>query len=89
MPLWLDLLRTPMAAPETPPLKRLRLGWQLLCLLTAATVGFYGPLHALLGQRAAAIALGLVVVLALQTWLYLARKHRADSAFLARAGEGE
>lgn len=89
MPLWLDLLRTPMAAPETQSLRRLRYGWQLLCLLTAATVGFYGPLHALLGQRAAALAFGLVLLLALHSLLYLARKHRADTAFLTRVGGGE
>ncbi|MBI0477127.1 hypothetical protein D9601_17405 [Sphingomonas sp. MA1305] len=88
MPLWLDLLRTPMAAPETRALKRLRRSWQLLCLLTAATIGGYGPLHAWLGQRAAALALGLLVALVLHSGLYLVRKHRADTAFLLRIGEG-
>ena len=38
MPLWLDMLRTPMAAPETRDLRRLRRIWQVLCLLLAATV---------------------------------------------------
>ena len=41
MPLWLDLLCTPMAAPETRPLRRLRLAWQALCLTSAAVVGFF------------------------------------------------
>ncbi len=88
MPLWLDLLRTPMAAPETRSLKRLRRGWQLLCLLTAVTIGCYGPLHGWLGPRAALLALALLVILAIQSGLYLVRKHRADTAFLERIGEG-
>ena len=45
MPLWLDLLRTPMAAPETRPLRRLRLAWQALCLTSAAVVGFFSTLR--------------------------------------------
>ena len=45
MPLWLDLLRTPMAAPETVPLRAKRRTWQLLCLSTALAVGLITPLR--------------------------------------------
>ena len=44
MPLWLDMLRTPMAAPETRDLRRLRRIWQVLCLLLAASVAGLQPL---------------------------------------------
>ena len=52
MPLWLDLLRTPMAAPETRPLRRLRLAWQALCLTSAAVVGFFSSLRHAIGRPA-------------------------------------
>lgn len=37
MPLWLDMLKTPMAAPETPRLKTMRRTFQALCILCALT----------------------------------------------------
>lgn len=52
MPLWLDLLRTPMAAPETATLKRMRLVWQSLCFSTAAGAAFFGPIHRAVGRGA-------------------------------------
>lgn len=87
MPLWLDLLRTPMAAPETTTLKRMRFVWQGLCLLTAAGAGLFGPIHREFG-RVASIAMA-VIVLACVLWtaLYLIRKQRADRAFLDTLGE--
>lgn len=87
MPLWLDMLRTPMAAPETRALRRLRLTWQALCLSLGASILCLQPLLRQFGRAAsAAIAVLLVAVLA-TTALYLARKHRADAAFLEAIGE--
>ncbi|RVT39602.1 hypothetical protein [Sphingobium algorifonticola] len=87
MPLWLDLLRTPMAAPETADLRRLRRIWQILCLSLGASVLALEPLLALLGRAAPCAIAALLVAALLTTALYLARKHRADSAFFEAAGE--
>ena len=87
MPLWLDLLRTPMAAPETPALRRMRRTWQLLCLALALVAGGFGPLHAAIGAAAPALALALLAAAGLYTWLYLARKNAADRDYLDSVGE--
>ena len=89
MPLWLDLLRTPMAAPETPVLRRWRFIWQALCLSSAAVVGFFGLLHRALGRPAALAAAALLVATAISTMVYLVRKQRADAAFLETLGGAE
>lgn len=87
MPLWLDLLRTPMAAPETRSLRRMRLTWQGLCLGTAVAAGSFSPLHHLLGDRATlGVGMLLAAVIA-HGALYFACKHRADSAYLADLAE--
>lgn len=87
MPLWLDLLRTPMAAPETRALRRMRSIWQALCLSVALLLGLFGRVHAALGRAAPCLAAGLLVAAVLYTWLYLRRKTAADTAFLERVGE--
>lgn len=79
MALWLDLLRTPMAAPESRRLKRLRIAWQMLCLLTALSVGFISPLHDLLGRTATCLAAGLIAMTFTQTMIYWVAKQRSDS----------
>ena len=89
MPLWLDLLRTPMAAPETKALRRLRLTWMTLCGVSASIVAFFKPLHQDIGFLAVVVAAPLLLATTLVTTLYLARKHAADTAWLERAGEGE
>jgi hypothetical protein len=89
MPLWLDLLRTPMAAPETKALRRLRFTWLALCSLSASVAAFFKPLHHDLGWLAPIVAAPLLLATFLVTWLYLARKRAADDAWLAQAGEGE
>lgn len=89
MPLWLDMLRTPMAAPETADLRRLRRTWQILCLLLGASVLALQPLLRLLGRAAPCAIAALLVAALLTTALYLARKHRADTAFLDAAGEDQ
>lgn len=87
MPLWLDMLRTPMAAPETADLRRLRRTWQILCLLLGASVILLRPLLGLVGRAAPCAIAALLVAALLTTALYLARKHRADTAFLDAGGE--
>jgi hypothetical protein len=87
MPLWLDLLRTPMAAPETPALRRMRRTLQGLCLSVALMVGFFAQIHAAIGRAAPCFAAALLVGAGLYTALYLRRKNAAVNAFLERAGE--
>lgn len=87
MPLWLDLLRTPMAAPETCSLRRMRLTWQGLCLSVAVFIGFFAQVHAALGRAAPCLAVALLVAAGLYSCMYLRRKNAADNAFLERAGE--
>ena len=89
MPLWLELLRTPMAAPESRSLRRMRFTWQGLCLSLALGVGLFTPFHRMAGQLAPILVAVLLLVTALYTWFYLARKQRIDTAFLERAGETE
>lgn len=87
MPLWFDLLRTPMAAPETRELRRMRRTWQGLCVLLALVAGLFGPFHRLGGRVAIAATAAILIGTVLYAALYLARKHRADSAFIGTAGE--
>jgi hypothetical protein len=89
MPLWLDLLRTPMAAPETQALRRMRLIWQGLCVTCALVVGFFSPLQHAVGRPAPIGAAVLLLATAAYTCIYLVRKQRADRAFLDTMGEVE
>ncbi len=89
MPLWLDLLRTPMAAPETPALRRMRFAWQGLCLTSALVVGLFGPIHRAVGRPAAFAAAALLLATMTSTVAYLFRKQRADKAFLETIGSAE
>jgi hypothetical protein len=90
MTLWLDMLRTPMAAPETSDLRRMRRTWQLLCLLLACATLFFHALHRTVGAAAPAIAGALLLATILYTGLYWRRKNCADDALLASVvGETE
>jgi hypothetical protein len=89
MPLWWDMLATPMAAPETGALRRMRRTWQILCVATALLVGSFGKLEHIHGKLAAALAAGLVVATLLYTALYLSRKKRADDRYLEQLGRAE
>ncbi|HEX7781955.1 MAG TPA: hypothetical protein VF509_04035 [Sphingobium sp.] len=86
MPLWLDLLRTPMAAPETPMLRRMRFTWQALCVSCALIVGLISPLRDAVGRVAPIGAALILLATVAYTCLYLFRKQRADRAFLDNAG---
>ena len=88
MPLWLDMLRTPMAAPETVGLRRLRFIWQALCLSLAASIVGLASLRTLIGRAAPCLVVVLLPLTLLTTLVYLRRKHRADTAYLAKLGEG-
>ena len=88
MPLWLDMLRTPMAAPETAGLRRLRFLWQSLCLTLAASILALKPLRASLGRGAPCLIAVLLLAALITTLVYLRRKHGADTAYLATLGEG-
>lgn len=89
MPLWLDMLRTPMAAPETRELRRLRRTWQAMCLLLAASIVTLEPLMQVAGRAAPCAIAALLAATLLITAVYLARKGRADTAYLERAGEDQ
>lgn len=82
MPLWLELLRTPMAAPETDDLRAMRRTFQALCVLSAIGVLAISPLVALFGRPAAFVVAAILVTTGLHTALYVYRKNRADTAFL-------
>lgn len=86
MPLWLDLLRTPMAAPETDQLLGMRRTWQVLCVACAVCVLAISPLVAFFGGAAAFAMAALLITTALYTGLYVFRKNRADNAFLDAIG---
>ncbi|KKW89378.1 hypothetical protein A0J57_19485 [Sphingobium sp. 22B] len=89
MPLWLDLLRTPMAAPETRFLRAMRHVWQGLYLALATTILLLDPLKQLLGSRASLLIAGLMLLTATHSLIYLRVKNRADTEWLTQAGEGE
>jgi len=89
MPLWLDLLRTPMAAPETDDLRTMRRTFQVLCVACAIGVLAISPLVRLFGRPASFVLAALLMTTALHTALYVFRKNRADNAFLDAAQSSE
>jgi len=89
MPLWLDLLRTPMAAPETDDLRTMRRTFQVLCVASAIGVLAISPLVRLFGRPASFVVAALLMTTALHTALYVFRKNRADNAFLDTAQSSE
>ena len=89
MPLWLDMLRTPMAAPETTMLRFMRRAWFSLCVVLAGAVTLLDPLQVRLGRGAPATIGVLLLATVATTILYWRAKHRADSAYLDELGESE
>lgn len=83
MPLWLDLLKTPMAAPETRDLRTMRKTMQLLCVACAVGVLAISPLVRLFGPTASFVVAVLLITTALHVALYVFRKNRADNAHFA------
>lgn len=83
MPLWLDFLRTPMAAPETRALKVMRMTILVICLVLLVSIAAIGPLRAAIGIGAGAVVAGLLLALAALVPVYLIAKIRTDDAHLA------
>ncbi|MBB3588677.1 MULTISPECIES: hypothetical protein [Sphingomonadaceae] len=89
MPLWLDLLKTPMAAPETAELRGMRRTFQFLCVASAVGVLAISPLVKLFGRPASFVVAAVLATTALHTALYVFRKNRADNAYLDAATSPE
>ena len=82
MPLWLDMLKTPMAAPETPALKAMRLAIPWSAIGLAIAICALQPLRAVLGAGAGGALAGLVLALVVLVPVYVIAKNRADNAYL-------
>jgi len=88
---WLsERIPVPMAAPETPRLRRMRHTIIGICLALALTVLAWEPLLKLGGCYAFVALQALVLALVLLTLIWARAKWRADQAWLYRdQGEGE
>ena len=80
--MWLDMLRTPMAAPEPPALKAMRLAILWSAIGLAIAICALQPLRAVLGAGAGGALAGLVLALVVLVPVYVIAKNRADNAFL-------
>ncbi|MFW2854499.1 hypothetical protein ACM61V_21915 [Sphingomonas sp. TX0543] len=80
--MWLDMLRTPMAAPETPALKAMRRAILWSAIALAIAICALQPLRAVLGAGAGGALAGLVLALVVLVPVYVIAKNRADNAFL-------
>ena len=87
MPLWLDMMKTPMAAPETDDLRAMRRTFQILCVVSALGVLAISLLVHLFGKPASFVVAALLATTALHTALYVFRKNRADDAWLLSGGK--
>ena len=77
----IDYMKTPMAAPETPSLKRMRVVLMVLCCLVAVGSMLITVLVNVFGLGAAAIMALLVVVTPVHALIYFGKKNRADENF--------
>lgn len=80
--MWLDFLKTPMAAPETRALRVLRMTVLSLAVALALSIAMLKPLRLLLGLGAGGAIAGLFLALAVLVPVYVFRKNRADGAYL-------
>ena len=80
--MWLDILRPPMAAPEPPALKAMRLAILWSAIGLAIAICALQPLRAVLGAGAGGALAGLVLALVVLVPVYVIAKNRADNAFL-------
>lgn len=81
----LAFMMTPMAAPETRRLRRLRYQWMALCWSLSAAVLANPLLTGLFGPKAALIPLLLGLAAAGHGLLYFSVKNRADAAHMRDA----
>ncbi|MFO6431676.1 hypothetical protein ACLBKT_16450 [Erythrobacter sp. W302b] len=79
----LDILRTPMAAPETRSLKVMRMTILAICGVLVVSIAAIDPLRAVIGIGAGAVVAGLLLVLAALVPVYLVIKTGADDAHLS------
>jgi len=84
--MWLDMLRTPMAAPETRFLKTMRLTILAASALLVLTILALAPLRSAIGVGAGGIAAALLAMLVILVPVYAAAKNRADNAYLDQLG---
>lgn len=82
MPLWLELLKTPMAAPETKLLKRMRLAILVICALLTGSLTCLAPLLGVMGTGVGGLVAALLVILFFLAPTYIALKNRADNRWL-------
>ncbi len=75
-------MKTPMAAPETVRLRRMRRLWMALCWSLALAVLLLPLLKVLLGVKAALPALVLCLAVGIHGLRYFAAKNKADEAYL-------
>lgn len=80
----LEFMATPMAAPETPALRRLRWAWAALCASLCAGVGMISFWVATFGHWASAAVFVLAVATVWIGWIYFRSKIRADEAWNAK-----
>jgi len=78
---FITFLKTPMAAPETRSLRRMRKLWIALCWSLALAVLLLPVVKVLLGKWAALPALLLLAAAMLHGLVYFRAKARADDAF--------
>jgi hypothetical protein len=79
--------RTPMAAPETPLLRRLRLTWLVLCAALAIGAGGIEYWTEWAGLWVSALVLAVLLATPLVGFVYFRAKNRADEAWAARSDE--
>ncbi len=83
----LDQLLTPMAAPETTGLRRMRLLWITNCALLCAGAGGIRLWTHLAGLWASAIVATLLATTLMLGFIYLKIKSRADAAWAAEGDQ--
>lgn len=79
----IDFLKTPMAAPETPGLRRMRYSLIVLCALIALGTLGIKLLVGVFGRTGAAAMLVLVIATPIHAFLYFLCKNAADLGALS------
>ena len=82
MSMWLDYLKTPMAAPETGALKAMRMAILAICFALPVLVVSIAPLKLLIGHATGGVIAALVIALFVVVPAYVIIKNRADGAHL-------
>ena len=88
-PLWLELLLTPMAAPETRWLRAMRMTLLVGFVALALSVLNLSAIAQALGRAGTGMLAGLCVALAVLVAVYATAKIRADEAFLYAPGRSD